>query len=146
MLSSNWSNMISFLILEDSSFYFVWWSSFQVKIFSLCKRVMFQSGVSIIDFLWKDIWVHFGVKKLPFSLLKGLALNLEVGLFNYVLQYVVHLALSSWVTESALFKNEVLTVDGTQIIFCCVGSKLIVLLFLYLKSDFGSSSGMFDFS
>jgi len=138
--------MISFLNQEDSSFCFVWWSSFQVKIFSLCKRVMFQSGVSIIDFLWKDIWVHLGVKKLPFSLLKGLALNLDVGLFSCVLQYVDHFALSSWVTESARFKNEVLTVDGTQIIFDWDGSKLIVLLFLCLKRDFGSSSGMFDFS
>lgn len=138
--------MISFLNHEDSSFCFVWWSSFHVKIFSLCKRVMFQSGVSIIDFLWKDICVHFGVKKLPFSLLKGLALNLDVGHFNCVLQYVDHLTLSSWVTESARFINEVLTVEGTQIIFCYVGSKFIVLLFLCLKRDLGSSSGMFDFS
>ena len=50
-------------------------------------------------------------------------------------------------TESALLKNEVFTVDGTLIIlFCYEGSKLSVLLFHCLKRDFGSSSGIFDFS
>ena len=50
-------------------------------------------------------------------------------------------------TESALRKNEVFTVDGTLIIlFYYEGSKLRVLLFRCLKRDFGSSSGIFDFS
>ena len=48
-------------------------------------------------------------------------------------------------TESALRKNEVFTVDGTLIIlFYYEGSKLRVLLFRCVKRDFGSSSGIFD--
>ena len=84
------------------------------------------------------------------SLLNGLALNLELGRWSWELVWtnVCHFRLSPrFETESALRKNEVFTVDGTLIIlFYYEGSKLRVLLFLCLKRDFGSSSGIFDFS
>ncbi len=78
----------------------------------------------------------------------ALDLNQAEGLLKFEpeLKYVDHEFSAKLVTESVHFKNELLTVEGTFIIFYCEGRRLIVLLFLCLYKDFGSSFGMLDFS